>query len=76
MERYNRTVMDAVRRFVEDQPRSMDKYFSPLAGALRSAVNRNTGYTPNKLMLGREVNIPATLMYKPPESFLKYWEIG
>ena len=71
MERYNRTIMDFVRRFVEVQPRSSDMYFSPLAGALRSAVNRNTGYTPYKILLVREVNIPATLMYKPPQSFLK-----
>lgn len=37
-----------------------------LAGALRSAVNRHTGYTPNRLMLGREVNSPATLQFRPP----------
>ena len=63
--------MDAVRCYVDNQPRSWDKYLSPLAGALPSAINRNTGYTPNKFMLGREVNISATLMYKPSESFQK-----
>ena len=57
------------RCYVDDQPRSWDKYLSPLGGALRSAFNGNTEYTPNKLILGREVNIPATLMYKPPEFF-------
>lgn len=31
---------------------------------LRSAVNRNSGFTANKLMLGREVNTPASLMYR------------
>ncbi|XP_062589436.1 uncharacterized protein LOC134251086 [Saccostrea cucullata] len=50
------------------QPKSWDKYLGPLAGALRSAVNRHTGYTPNRLMLGREVYIPATLMFAPPPS--------
>ncbi|VDI39650.1 Hypothetical predicted protein [Mytilus galloprovincialis] len=34
-----------------------------LAGALRASVNRSTGYTPNKLMLGRETNQPADLMF-------------
>ena len=40
----------------------------PLAGALRSSVNRQIGYTHNRLMLGREVHIPATLVYHPPPS--------
>lgn len=35
---------------------------SPLTGALRYAINRHTGYTANKLMLGREVNVPATIV--------------
>jgi len=30
-----------------------------LAGAMRASVNRSTGFTPNKLMLGREVTQPA-----------------
>ena len=68
--------MDAVRCYVDGQPRSWDNYLSPLAGALRSAVNRNTGFTPNRLVLGREENIPATLMYKPPEYFQNRGEVG
>ena len=68
VERYNRTLMDAVRCYVDGQPKSWDKFLGPLAGALRSAVNRHTGYTPNRLMLGREVNIPATLMFAQPPS--------
>lgn len=66
VERYNRTLMDAVRCYIDSQPKTWDKYLGPLAGALRSAVNRHTGYTPNRLMLGREVNVPATLIYGPP----------
>lgn len=65
VEWYNRTLIDAIRCYVDGQPRTWDKYLSPLAGALRSSVNRNTGFTPNKLMLGREVNIPATLCSGP-----------
>ncbi|XP_061175912.1 uncharacterized protein LOC133184853 [Saccostrea echinata] len=63
--------MDAVCCYIDGQPKTWDRFLGPLAGALRSAVNRHTGYTPNRLMLGREVNIPATLMFSPPlsESF-------
>ncbi|XP_046548023.1 uncharacterized protein LOC124257985 [Haliotis rubra] len=39
-----------------------------LAGAMRSAVNRHTGYTANRLMLGREVNVPADLMFGGSET--------
>lgn len=66
VERYNRTLMDAVRCYVDNQVKSWDKHLGILAGALRSAVNRHTGYTPNRLMLGREVNSPATLQSRPP----------
>lgn len=55
VERYNRSLMDAVHCYIYSQP----KYLGPL-------VNRHTGYTPNRLMLGREVIVPATLMYGPP----------
>ena len=58
--------MNAVRCFVDNQVKRWDKYLDLIAGAMRSAVNRHTGYTPNKLMLGREVNNPATLRFKPP----------
>ncbi len=33
-----------------------------LAGAIRSTVQRNTGFTPNLLMLGREVSTPIDIM--------------
>ena len=55
--------MDAVRCFVDNQVKTWDKHLDLLAGAMRSAVNRHTGYTPNKLMLGREVNNPAILRF-------------
>ena len=55
--------MDAVRCFIGKRQHHWNLHLPQLAGALRSAVNRSTGYTPNKLMLGREVNIPADLMF-------------
>ena len=33
---------------------------------LRSSVNRSTGYTPNMMMLGREIGLPAELMLGNP----------
>ncbi|GFO25184.1 hypothetical protein PoB_005168900 [Plakobranchus ocellatus] len=36
-----------------------------ISSALRASVNRATGYTPNRLMLGREVNTPLELFARP-----------
>lgn len=63
VERYNRTLMDAVRCFVGDKQETWDIFLPQIAGALRSSVCRSTGFTPNKLMLGREVYTPADLIY-------------
>ena len=68
VERYNRILIDAVRCYVNGGTKSWDQYLGPLAGALRSAVNSHTGHTANKLMLGREVNVPTTIMYPPSDT--------
>ncbi len=62
VERYNRTLMDAVRCYIRNQ-KEWDQFLPQLAGALRSSVNRQTGFTANKMMLGREVNQPVDLMF-------------
>ena len=62
-ERYNRTLMDAVRCFVGKRQNDWDVYIPQLAGAIRATVNRSTGQTPNFMMFGREINIPADLMF-------------
>ena len=39
-----------------------DEHLQQLAGAIRSTVNRNTSFTPNLMMLGREITLPIDLM--------------
>ncbi len=53
VERYNRTLMDAVRCYVRNQ-NEWDDSLPHLAGALRSSVNRQTGFTANHMMLGEK----------------------
>ena len=67
VERFNRTLMDAVRCFSSRSPTNWDEFLPQLAGSLRSAVNRSTGFTPNMLMLGREVSMPVDLVFPGPE---------
>jgi transposase InsO family protein len=63
VERYNRSLMDTVRCYIDKAQNHWDEHLAQIAGALRSAVNIHTGYTANSLMLGREVNTPADLMF-------------
>ena len=63
VERYNRTLMDAVRCVIGDNQKSWDLHLAQIAGAIHSSGNRNTGFTPNRMMLGREVNRPADILF-------------
>lgn len=58
--------MDAVRCYIDKAQDCWDEHLAQIAGAFRSAVNRNSRFTANKLMLCREVNTPASLMYRSP----------
>ena len=62
VERFNRTIMQILRCFMQEYHGDWDVYLPLVAGAIRSSVNRSTGFTPNYLMLGREVMRPLDLM--------------
>ena len=77
VERFNRTLMDAVRCFLGKSQDKWDQNIQQIAMAMRASVNRSTGFTPNMLMLGREVNTPAQLMFpnakaEAPEEYGEY----
>ena len=55
--------MDSVRCYITDSQDQWDLHLQQIAGALRSAINRSTNYTANKLMLGRDEKTPAYLMF-------------
>lgn len=63
VERYDRILMDAVRCSLGKSQNLSDVHLQQIAGALRASVNCHTGFTANKLMLGREVYTPAHLMF-------------
>ena len=68
VERFNRTLIEAVRCYIGKAQNKWDEHLPQIAGALRSAVNSSTGYTANRLMLGREVNQPADILYPIPRN--------
>ena len=61
-ERMNRTLLQSLRCFINKKQNDWDKWVPFVASSIRSSVNRQTGFTPNKLMLGREVTMPAELV--------------
>jgi transposase InsO family protein len=62
VERYNRTILQIIRSYLDKNFQQWDEYIQLVAAAIRSTVNRTTGYTPNMLMLGKEVRLPLDLM--------------
>ena len=62
VERYNQTIIQMVRCAGMEHQNEWDVKLPLLMSAIRSTVNSTTGFTPNKLMLGREVCTPLQLM--------------
>ena len=62
VERYNRTILQLIRCFLRGNQQTWDEHLQQLAGAIRSTINRNIGFTPNLMMLGREVMLPIDIM--------------
>ena len=59
----NRIVLQMIRIFCDGKPGDWDYQLPFLCMALHATKSRSTGFTPNMLMLGREVTSPADLMF-------------
>ena len=55
VERLNYSIAQIICCFVGEKQEKWDEYVGLAASAIRATVNRSTGFTPNMLMLGREV---------------------
>ncbi|KAK3083752.1 hypothetical protein FSP39_002614 [Pinctada imbricata] len=66
IERFNKTLVNMNKNFINDNPREWDLYIDLLMAAYRSTVHPVTGFTPNEMMLGREVNLPFHIVYPTP----------
>jgi len=58
VERMNRTLLDMIAIFVNDNQLDWDQQLPLLTAAYRSCVHDTTKYTPNMLMFGRETYLP------------------
>ena len=55
VERMNPTILKILCCFIQGQQEDLDIHLATVGMAIRSTVNRQTGFTPNFLMIGREV---------------------
>jgi transposase InsO family protein len=67
VERFNQTLITMIRAYLKGKANKWDQNLGCLAAAYRATQHESTGYTPNHLMLGREVRLPADLIFGTPE---------
>jgi len=65
-ERMNRTLLQMLRCTADENPESWPHRLPSVMAAYRMTVHRLTGVSPNMVMLGREVLLPASLIARPP----------
>ena len=58
IERFNRTLVDMIASYVDRNQLNWDENLALLTSAYRGTVHETTGFSPNFLMLGREVRTP------------------
>ena len=68
VERFNRTLTTMLSNFVNENHNDWDKHLQYVMMAYRSTIHETTGFSPNALMLGREVCTPLDILYEVPSS--------
>ena len=62
VERYNRVIVQVIRCYINGKIGTWDKDLPLLTMVLRASECQTTGFTPNMLMFGREVNLPIDIL--------------
>ena len=63
VERMNQTLIGYLQSYVGRYPEYWPKYLDQAVGAYNATVHAITGYTPNMLMMGKEVRLPLSLLF-------------
>ena len=67
VERMNRTLIDMLSKYVGQNQRSWDDHLPLVLLAYRSSVHESTSLSPAVMTLGRELDLPADLVFGRPE---------
>ena len=62
VERFNRTLVEMLRGRLQPDQKDWDLQLSACMMAYRSSAHESTRFTPNQLMLGREIEVPLDVM--------------
>jgi len=63
LERIHRTLNTMLGKVVDDKQKYWDAHDAYVMAAYNATVHSSTGFTPNRLMYGRELRFPNELMY-------------
>ncbi|VDI63694.1 Hypothetical predicted protein [Mytilus galloprovincialis] len=63
IEKFNATLEKMIQNFVNKNVNDWDVYIGILMSAYRSMIHPATGFTPNMMMLGREVILPNHIIF-------------
>ena len=67
VERFNRTIQQMLKHFVNENRNDWDDHLPYLTMAYRASMHESTGCTPNLLMLGRELPMPLDILIGQPQ---------
>ena len=73
VERYHRTLNQILGKVVSETQRHWDLHVPAAAAAYRASEHVVTGFTPNFMMLGREVRAPVYLILGTPAGEEEFW---
>ena len=62
IERFNRTLINMIAVYTNENQTDWDNHLPMLSAAYRSCVHEKSGYTSDLLMFEREVNLPIELV--------------
>ncbi|GFU08047.1 retrovirus-related Pol polyprotein from transposon 412 [Trichonephila clavipes] len=69
VERFNRTIVNSLSLLVFSNQQDWDKKLPFFLLAYRSAVHETTGYSPSQMLFGRDLRLPADLLFsRPPDA--------
>ena len=66
VERFNQTLVNMITTYVNNEQDNWDVYLPIVTSAYRASVHESTGFTPNQLFFGREINLPIHFLVGLP----------
>ena len=67
IERMNRTLLNMLAKTIDDFQSNWTQQLAYVMMAIRTSVHESTGYTPQFLVFGKEINLPIDIQYPSPE---------